>query len=773
MLADVVLPGRRFQVFTYKVPPHLISGLYVGSPVMVPLGSAVVSGVVVSVVEPQGTPSPHPRFPQKPLRDILSLEVDADHPPLEQNLLRLIEKISDYYLAPLPTCLRLIVPPHSVKVSRRIFLTDEGRLALSYKALSSDVQWVLRKLERAPNGILRSSLSGTAKDVPVILSLGKKKGWITEQSTIPSRSNFPRPAGATKSGRGPVFPVSPGLFDRPDEKNMDLPESVQGMALCFSEDNQIWAHLVEAVHVGGFQEVPVVGSESSRQNLLIQTVEIICHQGRRAVILVPEVHQAEALGEQLRIIGKNRVEVYHGHLPSMVRSARWERIRQGVVQVVVGTRSSLFLPVPNVGLIWINQEEDPSYKDEQLPYYHAREVARMRGEIEQALVVYGSTRPSLEMYGRFRKEVIKNLEHSGQEAPQVKVIDVRLLDSGTILSPALFTRMTQALKEGEQVILLLNRKGFSGSLMCRDCGLAPTCSSCGVSLKLYQRPSRLVCSFCGAIRQTPETCPTCQGTVFRFSGMGTQRLEEEVIRLFPSVSVARFDRENVKTAEAAKELLRQFRQRDIQVLIGTELLVHRSDPPTANVIGLPQADLGLHIPDFRSAERTFQMLSKALALARDGRERADVILQTSIPDHHVVKAIGQHRPRVFYDQELELREVLGYPPVTHVILLVVTGPQASRVQAVVGFLREQLNGFEMMAAPGGGGNGMLGMPMVLGPMASKKPGRLKKNRMLFLIKTHDLPKTQRDLREVHLEYEKKFPKEPVVIEVNVDPIEIQ
>jgi primosomal protein N' (replication factor Y) len=457
----------------------------------------------------------------------------------------------------------------------------------------------------------------------------------------------------------------------------------------------------------------------------------------------------------------------------MVRSDRWERIRQGVVQVVVGTRSSLFLPIPNVGLIWINQEEDPSYKDEHLPYYHAREVARMRGECEQALVVYGSTRPSLEMYGRFRKQVSKELEHSGQEVPQVKVVDARSLVSGTILSTALFTRMTQALDEGEQVILLLNRKGFSGSLLCRDCGLAPKCSSCVVPLKLYQRPSRLVCSYCGAIRQTPETCPTCQGRVFRFPGMGTQQLEEEVIRLFPSVSVARFDRENVKTAEAAREMLRQFRQRDIQVLIGTELLVHRSNPPTANVIGLPQADLGLHIPDFRSAERTFQMLSKALALARDGRERADVILQTSIPDHHVVKAIGQQRPRIFYDQELELREVLGYPPVTHVILLVVTGTQASRVQAVVEFLRQRLSRVEVMGASGEEGNGILGMPMVLGPMASKKPGRLKKNRMLFLIKTLDLSKTQRGLREIHLEYEKEFPKDSVVYEVNVDPIEIQ
>jgi len=379
----------------------------------------------------------------------------------------------------------------------------------------------------------------------------------------------------------------------------------------------------------------------------------------------------------------------------------------------------------------------------------------------------------LEMYGRFREQVSEALKRSWQKIPHVEMIDSRSLPFETIVSPALLTRMTRALDKGEQVILLLNRKGFSGALVCQDCGLAPMCSTCGVPLKLYRRPSRLVCSYCEGIQLTPETCPTCQGTVFRFSGTGTQRLEEEVIRLFPSISVARFDRENVKTPEAAGAMLRQFRQRDIQVLIGTEFLFHQSDPPTANVIGFPQADLGLHIPDFRSAERTFRMLFKAFTLARTAQEPADVILQTSIPDHHVHKAIGQHRPQVFYDQELELREVLGYPPATHVILLVVTGAQSSRVQGVVDFLRQRLSGLEAKGAPRQEGKGILGTPMVLGPLASKKPGRLKKNRVLFLMKTEDLQETQRCLREIQREYEAKYSKEPVVFEVNVDPIEIQ
>ncbi|PJA79863.1 MAG: primosomal protein N' [Nitrospirae bacterium CG_4_9_14_3_um_filter_51_5] len=611
------------------------------------------------------------------------------------------------------------------------------------------------------------------KNVPDILTRGKKKGWIIEQTTMPSGFNAPGPARVSSSGRKRVRSVSPGLFDSPEEESTDLPESVQRKASCSFEDNQLWTHLLRALQAGGFQEVPVVGSESLRQDLLFKMVENILDRGRRALILAPEVRQAEILGEQLRLLGNNYVEVYHGHLSLMVRAARWERIRRGDVGIVAGTRSALFLPVPNLGLIWINQEEDPSYKDEHLPYFHAREVARMRGECEQALVVYGSTRPSLELYGRFKGQISEALERSSRQVPQVETIDLRSLPYGTILSPVLLTRMTRALEEGEQVILLLNRKGFSSALMCRDCGKAPMCTTCGVPLKLYQRPSRLVCSYCEGIRPTPETCPTCQGTVFRFSGTGTQRLEEEVVRLFPAVSVARFDRENVKTTEAADAMLCQFRLRDIRVLIGTELVVHQSHPPTASVIGFPQADLGLHIPDFRSAERTFQMLSKALTLARNGQEPGEVILQTGIPDHHVLTAIGHQCPRMFYDQELELREVLGYPPATHVILLVVTGAQAPRVQGVVNFLHQRLREFEARRSPCEEGKGIIGTSMILGPMASKKPGGTKKNRVLFLIKTDDLSEAQRGLRDIQREYEAEFPKDPVVVEFNVDPIDIQ
>jgi primosomal protein N' (replication factor Y) len=773
LLADVVLPGRRFQIFTYQIPPHLLSQIGTGSPVVVPLGSSVVSGVVVRTIEPEAATALPIRFRHKPLRAILSLESHVEHQTLEHNLLKLVEKISEFYLAPLAACLRLIVPPRSFPIVKRIFLSEKGRSALSQKALSPEIRSVLRKLEQAPSGLLRSSLTRTMKDAPAILSQGKKKGWIIEHTTISSQSIPSRQTKSLHSQFKPVRRNSPGLFDLPEHVNRPSPESGQQKNPKTLYESSTGNQLLRAMQSGSFQELPVVGPESLRQNLLVQLIPVLRQQGQRALLLAPEIHQAETLAMHLRDICGEQVEVYHGYLPIKARTAQWERIRQGEGTIVVGTRSALFLPIPRLGLIWIDQENDPAFQEEHLPYYHARQVARMRGEIEQTLVVYGSTCPSLEIYGQFREHLSGSINHVWQHVSQVEMVHMGTLPYGTLVSPLLLAKMAHALDTGEQVILLLNRKGFSACLLCRDCGLASSCSTCGVPLKLFHRPARLICSYCQHSQSAPETCPTCHGSVFRFPGTGTQRLEEEMKQLFPSGSIGRFDRENVKTDEAADIMLRQFRQQEIHVLIGTEFVVHQSDPPTANVIGLPDADLGLHIPDFRSAERTFHLLSKVLPLARNAIDPATVILQTRLPHHHVLDAIAQQQPQVFYDQELELRAALGYPPTTHVIMLVVTGKQLSRVHIAVEFLRQRLSRMEAgKTTLEGTEEGMPEIPMVLGPIPSRKAGRSKIFRMLFLMKTHDLPKTQQWLRGIQQEYETELPKEPVVFEIQVDPGEI-
>ncbi len=777
MFADVVLPSRRFQVFTYHIPNQLQYQVFVGSPVLIPLGSSVVSGVIVRIVEPSNLPPVRSSNSNIAFRDILSMDASPAHSPLDQRLLTLVEQIADYYLAPFAACLRLIVPPRVFKVVKRLYLTEAGRSVLNDESLPRDSQLVLKKLTRGSNGVLRSSLLRTLPKAATILTKLKRKGWIEERSTLPlTLSGKEEKSFRTDSAvLGPSSSRAIGdLFEQGESKS-----SIQSLSQAiFSEKLQILAdELVKDSHCGKFQKHRMIGSDHERQQVFRHVAISLLQGGKQVLLMVPEVHQVEWLVNQFRGVLSESVEGYHGKLSTYARAERWERIRQGLVQLVIGTRSALFLPLPDLGLIWLDQEEDASYKDEHLPYYHAREVARMRGAIEQSLVVCASSCPSLETYSAFHEKDAENVQFSNLENVEVNLIDMRDHVFGTLLAPPLLQRLTQVLNEGKQAIMILNRKGYSPALICRDCGLAPMCETCGVPFRLFQRPSRLICAYCEKSHHTPETCPSCMGTVFRFSGSGTQRLEEELATLFPSHNVFRFDRDQVKSIEESENVFRQFRHGELQLLIGTEVLLHQSDPPSAQLIAFPQADLGLHLPDFRSAERTFLLLSKAAELAKEksihSGQFGEVFLQTRMPDHHVFQAMLHHNAQLFYQQESELREALAYPPVASLLLLVVTGAQGSRVQRVVEFLGQQLKAVGLQGALLQEGQGMLGMPMLLGPLCSRKPGHRKKNRTIFLLKTFDLPDTQQRLRKLQQIYDQQFSREPVVYEVHVDPLDIQ
>jgi len=776
MLADVVLPSRRFQVFTYHIPSHLQAQVFVGTPVLIPLGSSVVSGVIVRILENSTFIAGRSSNPALTFRDLLAVEAAPEHSSLDQRLLTLVERIGDYYLAPLSACLRLIVPPRLYHVIKRLVLTDVGREALADPSVPMDDRMVLQKLSRGSNGVLRATLLRTLPKAANLVNKLKRKGLVEERSTLPARflGKAQRETFSLQgSGHKYLYDEMNNLFDQVPNASQGVPSSPPVLS---RKMKVIADELMKGSLSGTFQKHVVIGTDHERLQVFQHVAATVFKRGNRVLFLAPEVHQVEAIARQLRGFFSESVEVYHGQLSMPVRANCWERIGQGHVQVVVGTRSALFLPVPALGLIWVDQEEDASYKEEHLPYYHAREVADMRGTIEQALVVYGSSCPSLETYFEFRNATQGHVQGFIPQNPVINLIDIRKQASGAILAPPLAERLTQVLYDGQQAILILNRKGFSSSLICRDCGQAPACAMCGVPLRLFQRPSRLLCSYCGKSFPTPETCASCAGTVFRFSGAGTQRLEDELFKLFPSYPLFRFDRDQVKTEVAAQTILQRFRRGDIPILIGTEFLLHQPELPSAELVAFPQADLGLHLPDFRSAERTFLLFSKAMRLVQDSTQpegpSGEVFFQTRLPDHHVFQAMVQQNPHVFYQQELDLREALAYPPAAHILLLVLTAASAPRIQRVVDFLDQQLKEAGLRESLSQEGHGMLDLPMVLGPLSSQKPGRLKKNRKIFLLKTYNLEETQRRLRKIQQSYNQEFGREPIVFEVHVDPLEI-
>ncbi|MGD9850732.1 MAG: primosomal protein N' [Nitrospirales bacterium] len=757
MFVDVVLPSRQYRVFTYHVPPHFQERVQVGSAVVVPLGTTVVAGIVVSredsVSNSRGQEVRHQMY-----RDVISVDMGMLEQPLSPILMHLIQRVSAYYLAPISSCLTLIIPPREVKVTGRVFLTDEGRRALAEGSLPMEDISTLRTLERRPKGLLRVTLCRSAKVKATTLTRLKKRGWVEERPMVRSSSD-----GASCSRATKVIP----------ERLHDLTAYSAGLKKWeAAELPPEFEKIIQALNENIFQERLCVASEESRWAGLMEAVTRVFDNKRRAIILAPEIQGVEALAARCRARWGKRVGIFHGDLAQSMKVEEWGGIRRGERDVVVGTRSALFLPLPDVGLIWVEREEDTSYKEEHVPYYHAREVARMRAELECALVVYGSSLPSLEVYACFQDDQMFRQSARSMPPPVLEVIDMQQVSFGSILSPQLEDKISQTLAQREPVILFLNRKGFSHGLLCKDCGHMPVCPVCHVALKLFQRPPKLLCSYCGHTEPTPEVCAICQGTVFRFTGVGTQRLEEEVVRMFPSANVARFDREHVKTNQEADVVLAAFKQGAVQILIGTEWLFHRWDPPRAALLGFPQADLGLHIPDFRSAERTYHTLAQAMGMAGWGEKSGEVILQTKMPNHHVLQAIGDQNPEIFYRQELALRELLGYPPFSHLVLLVITGSQPAKVQLVVEFFKNRL---ERLFPAEMGAESVIGKASqnsVLGPIHSKKSGGIKKQRTLFLLKTVELPLVQQQMQMLQQEYRKRFPSLPVVLEIHVDPMEI-
>ncbi len=731
-----------------------------------PLGSSIVSGIVASVEHSQGKGTLEGRLKSKTIKDIIAFPASSEPSPVDHHLIQLVQKVSIYYMAPFAACLRLLISPYSVRVVKRVCITERGKRALSAKEGTAEILDILRRLDRRPQGLLRSSVSRGIQDPKAILNRLKKNGWIHERATAPLEKaqvrqprSLTRPIRVLPFGQDDLF----GVSTFPGEK-----ESTQTTSK--GRSRQDWLGTYNGKK---FLETAVMGSLAERHEQLFQLVTLMQGRHQSSLILAPEVHQAEAWAAELRQIWGEKVEVVHGRISPTLRSSRWERIRQGHVTIVVGTRSALFLPVVHLGLIWVDQEEDDSYKEEQLPYYHAREVARMRGELEHAMVVYGSFRPSLEVYARFRNAPTPLTFPAVPSSIQVQVVDLRSLPYGTIFSPVLLDKVSQAIQTGEQVLLFLNQKGYSSSLICGDCGQAPNCPVCRVPCKLFQRPSRLVCSLCHWTQEAPEVCPTCQGRVFRYSGMGTQRLEEEIGRLFPSIPVGRVDKDCIQHPEQVRELFRRFQKRDIQILIGTELVLHQSNLPSAKVVGFLQADLGLHVPDYRSAERTFQVLSKVLALGASGPMPGSAILQTRMPDHHVIRAMSQSAPELFYDQELELREALGYPPATHVVLVIVIGTVPDQFQRVVKLVHLRLQQLEGRMTRDQQSLSLEQSGKILGPLQSPKAGNRKNQRALFLIKTRHLGNTGEDIHAITKEVAEKGPFPSVIVEVNVNPIKIQ
>jgi len=425
---------------------------------------------------------------------------------------------------------------------------------------------------------------------------------------------------------------------------------------------------------------------SGKTEVYLRAVREVLDEGRQAVVLVPELALTPQAVERYRGRLGGTVGVLHSGLADPERREQWWSLRRGELNVALGTRSAVFAPLDRPGLFVVDEEHETSYKQEGAPRYHARQVAFQRAARHGAAVVLGSATPSLESYhlarqGRFRLIELPG-RPGGRPLPTVRIVDMRRhLRKGRLLSPELGEALRDRIAQDEQVVLLLNRRGFASFLQCQECGFVPTCPECSISLTWHRARGLVRCHYCLHQEPPPETCPACQGHRFRTGGAGTERLEAEVQELVPGVPVVRMDSDTTAGTGAHRRLLERFGSGQARVLVGTRMIAKGLDFPSVTLVGVVRADAELHMPDFRAAERTFQLLAQVAGRAGRGDRPGEVLLQAMDPEHPCLVAAATHDYAAMSRSELDIRREAGYPPFCRLVRLLVSHPDPDRVEA--------------------------------------------------------------------------------------------
>jgi primosomal protein N' (replication factor Y) (superfamily II helicase) len=441
---------------------------------------------------------------------------------------------------------------------------------------------------------------------------------------------------------------------------------------------------------------------SGKTEVYLQALAHTLAQGKGALVLVPEISLTPQTVERFkaRFSSQTLVAVLHSHLSAGERHDEWHKIRQGRARIVIGARSAIFAPVEPLGLIIVDEEHEHSYKQEEAPRYNARDVAVVRGQMEQAVVVLGSATPSLESFYNVQRGKYKLLElrlrADEKKMPFVRVVDMRQearKQKGTpIFSEPLKEAMTQRLENKEQVMLFLNRRGYSSSLQCPKCGFVAQCPNCSISLTYHRTVQKLLCHICSHQAAAPVVCPdqSCRNPAIRYGGLGTQKVEEALAKLFPYATVERMDSDALKRKEDYRRILGDFRLGKIDILVGTQMIAKGLHFPNVTLVGIIHADLSLHMPDFRAGERTFQLLTQVAGRAGRGDVEGHVFVQSFTPFHPAIQFARRHDFTGFYDQEIDFRKQLNYPPLSRIALLTVRGRNEEKVRFSADYLRKQV-----------------------------------------------------------------------------------
>lgn len=724
--------------FTYHVPEELKSEVELGKKVVVSFRRQKIEGYVIEEREEVD-------FDTKPIIDLASPYVFFD-----QELLELAKWMARYYQCYLISAIKAIVPSgkNQVKTKRVVNLNQSA--AETKKTVSR----------------LESKAPKQTEVLNYLLANPEEKLTTTE---LAERAN-----------------TSPGTIRRLKEKDLVSYSREEVKRIPYGEHNfsatapfeltadqtAVFAQLKAALTEKEAETILLKGvTGSGKTEIYLQAIRKVIAGGGAAIVLIPEISLTPQTINRFKSRFGDQVAVLHSQLSAGERFDEWRRIKEGAAQIVVGARSAIFAPVKNLELIVIDEEHETTYKQENHPKYHAREAAIKRANAHQAVTLLGTATPSLESYYRTQQGDYKLLtlpdRIDDRPLPEVEIIDMREeLKAGnrTMVSRQLKTELEKRLEAGEQSIIFLNRRGFSTFVQCRECGYVMECEHCDISLTYHEREQILKCHYCNYTTKVPDVCPDCGSKYIKHFGIGTQQVEEVLSEIFPTAEVVRMDRDTTTRKGSYRKILSRFKQGEIDILVGTQMVAKGHDYPNVTLVGVITADTALNLPDFRASERTFQLLAQVAGRTGRGDKGGEVVIQTYTPQHYSIQYAKEHDYQGFYNHEIVFREKSGYPPVGHLINLIVSDPEeektiqvAQKLGTIISSKLDTLTNKEVE---------------LMGPVPASLAKLQGEYRWQLLLKGRDLSQLREVMQEARKELEAANNFKSVKIDIDVDPLRV-
>jgi len=650
MIARVATDTALDRTFDYLIPPELAGRVVPGAQVLVSFGKRQIEGTVVALADESDFPN---------LKPILALT--SEQPLILPELLELAQWMAAYYMAPLELTLKTLLPAAVRRAGGQpgrerlvVTIVPPAERPVPPPPLTARQAEVLECIGRSGDGFL-SGICQQWHVSPGLLRRLAELGCLRIESRVERRDPL---------ANRRILPTQP---------------------LALNADQQLALETILATTAEAHPRPVLLHgvTASGKTEVYLQAIAAILARGEGAIVLVPEIALTPQTIQRFAARFGEQVAVLHSQLGDGERHDEWHRIRNGTARVVVGPRSAVFAPVANLGILIVDEEHEPSYKQEETPRYHARDVAIMRGHLQHCAVVLGSATPSLESWHNARqgKYLLAQMRSRvpGANPPHTRIVDMRQ-EAGAdgpqkVFSEELIKAIEKRLSSGEQTMLFLNRRGYAPTLTCPACGHVETCASCSLALTYHLRDDILRCHLCTDFRKPPTTCPACGSGDIRQRGIGTQRVETIVAKLFPRAKVERMDADVTTRKESHEDILARFRAGRIDILIGTQMIAKGLDFPNVTLVGILNADAGLFIPDFRAAERTFQLIAQMSGRSGRGALEGEVLVQTTSPEHPAIAQARNENFEKFADGELRDRAELDFPPFARLICLTFRGSE--------------------------------------------------------------------------------------------------